>query len=547
MTSNPRRAPALLAPALLATLAVALAVPAAAQGQPDPVDRSRLPSLTPAVFESRGTVSVELPVVNRQPLSGFGPPPRTYVVPADRQAVTRPFAPDLDRLPALAFAPPPEPAGDDRALRRFRAEAGGGAQSGRYGRLDLSGVGASGEFFVDADYDGADGGSDRVRFDRLDLRAGGRSFGRGRLRLEGFAALDGYATPAAIVTARRQRRSLGAEAGVEGLGAVPYALTVGFEQSQLSRTNDAEPETNEGRVDATARASLFQNRLRADAAGGLAGSGGFGNDVQYGAAGLAVALDRADGARLVLGARALGYSASATAGGGDGQAVGAILDLRLPLGTNRLFVTNDPHLAVRSLYDLTADNPFVRPDPIVVPDVVPVDFRVGVELRPGPARARGYGLLMYAPTFLAFEQAGGAFGETYVQATVYGVGGDLTVAAASGTTASLGLELRRGTSDGGDDIPFFAPVVARAGVQVPVADGRGRVGLSARGESARPADRAGVLDAGAWGVLALDARYDVRGPFSVVLRGERLVGEAERWPGSPEPPYTVMLGLRLSR
>ncbi len=541
MTSNPR-----LASALLAALTVALALPAAAQGQPDPVDRSRLPSLTPAVFESRGTVSVELPVVNRQPLSGFGPPPRTYVVPADRQAITRPFDPDLDWLPALAFAPPPEPVGDDLTLRRLRAEAGGGAQSGRYGRLDLSGVGASGEFFVDADYDGADGGSDRVRFDRLDVRAGGRSFGRGRLRLEGFASLDGYATPASIVTARRQRRSLGAQAGVEGLGAVPYALTIGFEQGQLSRTNDAEPESNEGRVDANARAALFQDRLRADVAGGLAGSGGFGNDVQYGAAGLAVALGRADGARLVLGARVLGYSASASAGGGDGQLVGPIVDVQVPLGANRLFATNDPHLAVRSLYDLTADNPFVLPDPIVVPDVVPVDARVGIELRPGAARVRGYGLAMVAPTYLAFERAGGAFSETYVDASAYGIGGDLTVAAASGATASAGLELRRGTSDGGD-IPFFAPAVARAGFQVPVAGGRGRVGLSARGESARPADRAGLEDAGAWAVLALDARYDVRGPFSVVLRGERLVGEAERWPGSPEPPFTVMLGLRLSR
>ena len=540
MTSNPRRA-------LLAALTVVLAVPAAAQDQPDPDDRSRLPSLTPAVFESRGTVSVELPVVNRQPLSGFGPPPRTYVVPADRQPITRPLAPDLDRLPALAFAPPPEPVADDLALRRFRAEAGGGAQASRYGRLDLSGIGASGEFFVDADYDGVDGGAERVRFDRLDLRAGGRSFGRGRLRLEGFAALDGYATPASIVTARRQRRSVGAEAGVEGLGAVPYALTVGFEQSHLSRTNDAEPESNEGRVDAEARLALFQSRLRADAAGGVAGSGGFGNDVQYGAAGLAVALGRADGARLVVGARVLGYSASATAGGGDGQSVGPVVDLQLPLGANRLFATNDPHLAVRSLYDLTADNPFVRPDPIVVPDVVPVDARVGIELRPGAARVRGYGLALYAPTYLAFEGDSGDFGETYVEATAYGVGGDLTVAAASGTTASLGLELRRGTSDGGDRIPFFAPAVVRAGVQVPVASGRGRIGLSARGESARPVDRSGRDDADAWAVLALDARYDLRGPFSAVLRGERLVGEAERWPGSPEPPFTVMLGLRLSR
>ncbi len=539
MTSSSR-----LASALAALVALA-ALPAQAQAQP--TDRSRLPSLTPAVFESRGTVTVELPVVDRQPLSGFGPPPRTYIVPADRESSTLPFEADLDALPALALAPPPEPVADVRDLRRGRAEAGGGRSLSRYGRLDVSGVGAGGEFFVDADYDGIDGSDGRVRFDRVDVRAGGRSFAPGRLRLEGFAALDGYATPASFTEARRRRRAFGAQGGIEGVGALPYAVTVGFEQGQLSRSDGSEAESNEGRVDADGRIGLLGDRLRLDAAGGIAGAGGFGNDVRYGAGGLAVVLGRADGARLVLGGRVLTYSASATAGGGDGQAVGPILDLQLPFGSGRLFATNDPHLAVRSLYDLTADNPYVLPSPTVVPDVVPVDARAGIEIRPGAARVRGYGLALIAPTLLAFEQTGSVFSESYVDATAFGLGGDVVLASASGATASLGLEVRRGRADGGDRIPFYAPLVVSSGVQVPVASGRGRLGLSARAESSRPADRTGSADAPAWGVLALDARYDISGPFAVVLRGERLVGEAERWPGSPEPPYTVLLGLRLSR
>lgn len=522
-----------------------LALPAVALAQ-EP-DRSKLPSLTPAVFESRGTVSVELPVVTRQPLSGFGPPPRTYVVPADREPVTRPFDPDLDALPALVLAPPAEPLRDDLERRRFRAEGGGGAYASRYGRLDLSGLGAAGEFFVDADYDGVAGSADRVQFDRLDLRAGGRSFAPGRLRIDGHALLDGYTTPASIASARRRRSAVGADVGIEGVGAVPYALTVGFEQGRLSRSDDSEPETNEGRVDAQGRIGLLGGRLRLDAGGGVAGAGGFGNDVQYGAGGLAVALGRADGARLVLGARLLTYRASAASGGGEAQSVGPIVDLQLPLGRGRLFATNDPHLAVRSLADLTDDNPFVVAEPIVAPDVVPVDARIGIELRPGAARLRAYGLGLYAPTYLAFAQSGAEFGEAYLEATAYGLGGDLTLASPSGLSASVGLELRRGTADGGDRIPFYAPVVGRAGVQVPFAAGRGRLGLSARAESARPVDRGGIDTAPAWGRMALDARYDLAGPLSVVLRGERLLGEAERWPGAPEPPFTVLLGLRVSR
>ena len=525
---------------------VALAVPAVAVAQPD--DRSRLPSLTPAVFESRGTVSVALPTVERQPLSGFGPPPRTFVVPADRQSVAQPFDPDLDGLPALALAPPPEPAADVRDLRRVRAEAGGGAHVSRYGRFDLSGASASGEFFVDADYDGVSGSDERVRFDRVDLRAGGRSFAPGRVRIEGHALLDGYATPASPVNGRRQRRALGAEVGLEGLGRAPYALVVGFEQGQLSRADDREPETNEGRLDARARLGLFQDRVRLDAAAGTAGDGGFGSDVTYGAVGGAVALGDPEGARLVVGARLMAFDGSATAGGGDGQAVGAILDGQLPLGTGRAFLTNDPHVGVRSLGDLTETNPYVRADPIVFPDLVPVDAQVGIEFRPRAARVRAYAMAMHAPTYLVFEPSGGGqFGEAYVEATAGGLGADVTVAAPLGVSASAGLEVRAGTVEGGDRIPFYAPLVGRAGVQVPFLQGRGRVGLSALAESARPTTRQGNDDAPAWGMVALDARYDLVGPFAAVLRGERLVGPAERWPGSPEPPFTVMLGLRFAR
>ena len=526
-------------------VALALALPAVALAQPD--DRSQLPSLTPAVFESRGAITVAVPDVDRQPLSGFGPPPRAYVVPAERRPVTQPFRPDLDALPALALAAPPEPAGLAFDVRRVRAEGGGGAYVSRYGRFDLSAAAASGEVFVDADYDGIDGTDGRVRFDRVDVRAGARSFAPGRLRLEAHALLDGYATPAAFPTARRRRRALGVEASAEGLGRVPYAVALGFENGRLGRQDDLEPSSTEGRVDASGRVGLLGDRLRLDGAAGVAGADGFGSDVTYGAAGLAVALGTVEGPRLVVGARVLAFDATAASGAGSGQAVGAIVDVSLPVGTGRLFLTNDPHLGVRSLADLTETNPYVLPAPIVAPDVVPVDARAGIELRPGAARLRAYGLAMFAPTYLVFEQAGGQFGEAYVQATAAGLGGDVVVTAPSGVTASAGVEVRAGTVENGDVIPFYAPIAARAGVQVPLLGGRARVGLSALGESARPRDRSGFDDAGAWGLLALDARYDLRGPFSAVLRGERLVGEAERWPGYPEPPFTVMLGLRFAR
>jgi len=527
----------------------ALPLVALAQDPDAPVDRTRLPSLTPRVFESRGTLSVSLPDIERQPLSGFGPGPRTFEVPADRRAVERAFVPDLDALPTVTLPAPPPPETDVFALRRFRAEAGAGANLGRYGRLDLSGTGASGEFFVDAAYDGVDGTDGYVAFDRMEARAGGRSFAPGRLRIEGFGLVDTYTTPGDFSAFERRRRvAYGTEAGIEGVGAMLYALSLGFEQGRLEPATSSETTTTEGRLDATARLGALNDRLRLDAAGGLAGAGSVGSDVRYGSGGLAVAFGREDGARLLVGARVLAYDALATAGNGNATSAGPIVDLSLPLGpTRRLFASNDPHLGVRSLTDLTGENPFVRSNPIVVPDVVPVDARAGLELRPGPALLRAFALARYAPTSLVFETLGGQFGEAYEEVTQYGLGADVTVAVPSGVSASAGVEIRHGEIAGGSSLPFYAPLVGRAGLQVPFADGRGRIGFGAEGESARPADRTGTVDAPAFGRLTLDGRFDVTGPVSLVARGVRLLGEAERWPGYPEPPFTFLLGLRISR
>ncbi|MDT0632921.1 hypothetical protein RQM47_12520 [Rubrivirga sp. S365] len=508
-------------------------------------DDERLPSLTPRVFESRGTVRVSLPDIERQPLSGFGPPPRTYVVPAEREPATRPFAPDLDALPVYVLDAPPEPALSAREPNTFRVEGGVGSHVARYGRADLAATGAAGAFFVDADYDGIPGGDvgfdQRVGEDAFAVRAGGHSFAPGRVRIEGHAVLDRYSTPATAEFGRRSRRSLGAEVGVEGFGAVRYDAEVRFEQSRLART-DGDEEATEGRFEALARAGFLDDRVRLDAAGGTASPGSGGADVQYGSAGAAVALGRG-GASLVVGARVLGYDGD---GGGNSVSVGPIIDLTLPLRGMTAFATNTPRLAARSLSDLAALNPFVAPDPLVVPDVLPVDARAGVEVGRGPFRARAFGIGLYAPTLLVFERGGDAlYAEDYVEATVYGAGADLVATAPGGAEASAGVEYRYARTDDGDSVPFYAPFVGRAGVQVPFP--RGRVGLAAYGEGPRPTQRIGGDDASAWGLVSLDARYDVYDPFSVTLRAERLVGEAERWPGFPRPPFAVMLGLRLAR
>jgi len=523
--------------AALSALVISLAGPAAAQPEP------RLPSLTPGVFESRGTAPrVSLPDIPRQPLTGLTPPPRTWVVPEDREPATAPFAPDPDGLPELVLDAPPAPEIAPRESRHLRLEAGGGLQYARYARVDLATTGESAVFLVDADYEGLDRRSTPAYtgHDRYRVAASGQSLAAGRLSLGAHAAHDSYSLLAA---SQRRRSAWGGFLGSEGVGRTPFRVRLGYDYARLYDADGAGPETTEGRMDLAA--SVAPGRVRLDAAGGASGAGSaFGTDIRYGSVGAAVALGRPDGARATLGVRAMGFDASTV---NSAQAVGPVVDLHLPLRASGLaaFAVNDPRVAVRSLGSLTDALPFLLPGPAVVPDVIAVDARAGLALDRGAVRARVFGTALVAPTYLTVIAPGGSafLSEAYVDARAFGVGADLAVGTSTGVTGTAAVEVRRGRTDTGLELGLFAPVVGQAGVQVPV--GRVRLGLSAYGEAERPDGTGGT--APAWGRARVEATYAFPSPFAVVLAADRLVGTAERWPGFPEAPYTVTLGLRLTR
>ena len=532
----------------LAALALALAAPAGAQ-----TDEDRLPSLTPQEFVIRGTVQINLPTIERQPLTGFGPPPRTFVVPADRESADIAFTADVDALPDLGLEAPPAPALDIPTPRRFRAEAGGGLEASRYGRIDLDVSGSGGQFFVDADYDGLGGGDvsmDRVDLDRFDLRGGARSFGRTRLSLDARAATDTYTLPGAFaltgVEARQRRRHAGVMAGAEGVGRTPYAVQIGFAANGLGQDDDALglDLTTETRIDASAR--VAPARLRLDATGGVSGDGDDATGIRYGTVGGAVQLGRDGGARLLVGARGMTFDNTLDAV--SSTTVGPVVDLALPVGERAtVFAENSPRLATRSLFSLSSESRYVTPDARLAPDVFVADARAGLALAVGTARLRLFGLGEYTPTRLALTRSGdGLYAPSYVSASVLGGGADLALVTPGGVSASAGVEFRESDADGGE-VPFLAALTGRASVAVPFARDRGRVGLTLHTESGRPASVGGTDDADAFALAGLDVRYDLTGPLAVTLRGERLFGTVERWPGFPEPGAAVMLGLRLSR
>ncbi|MEL6616128.1 MAG: hypothetical protein AAFQ43_10340, partial [Bacteroidota bacterium] len=478
-------------------------------------------------------------------MSGFGPPPRTYVVPADRVALTGAYDPDLDALPLVRVAPPTIPVSDLPVANRLRAEGTYGANAGRTGRLDLSAPVASGQIVADVDYDGI--GSvddlDDLAFDRFRVQAGIQSGGAVQFSLGGGALVDRYSLPEVrqlqnlSTSPLRRLTRLTGRVGVERIGASPFELGVRYTADRLAPASDGADVVlgtaqSAGMIEATGSAALFR-RIVLDAGAGAVGlDGGLSEDAQFAAGGAAIRLGSAAGAQVLVGARGLGYTVSAENGNGDAVAFSPIVDASLPLSpTLQVFVSNAPRLVVRGLGDVAETNPFVVDRPVVAPDLLRIDARAGVEIDGGPLLLRSYAHVIEAPTWLIFERdaSDGRFVEGYESVRIQGVTGEATLITASGVSFDAGLTLRDGEIDGnGGDIPFFAPVVLRGGVQVPFS--RGRFSLTALHETERPADRGNITQAPSITQLSADLTIDVTRLISVVAQADRLAGGVEEWP-----------------
>jgi len=547
-------------PALLLAL-----LPLAAAAQPDD---ERLPDLTPSVFEIQGELEIDLPQLERQPLSGFGPPPRSYVVPAERQPATRPYGPPFDGLPALALAAPPDPRADLPEGRTFRVEVGAGIEAARYARLDAAGRAGPAILFLSGAYDGVgptvsfgdeppdDDGE--VRFDRFDVRGGARSTGAIRGGLEGRYARDAYSLPFLGTEFEPERTvSHGAVTGTLDVeGETPAALRLGVARTSaddegLAGGGGATPAGL--RFDGAGHVEVLRRLVRLEGAFGTSSfSSAVGQDGLFDyEAGLVLQAHRPGGAAFALGVRLLGYEVSSDGGAGASTTVFApVARVEVPVGLSaRLFAFTEPGLTQRGFADLLTENPYTVLA-LLAPDVHTVDAQAGVEVRAGIVGFKAYGGATFSPTRQFFEQSGGLYAPAYDNARVFSVGADVTVATASGVEATAGVAYRDGQlTDFDEAIPFFAATVGRLGLQVPFDRGRGRLGLAAYGEGSRPTTRSpeGRPLADGWATLTAYGAYELAGGVSVVLRGERLLGHAERWPGFPQVPFAVMAGLRFSR
>ncbi|MDX1420862.1 MAG: hypothetical protein R3181_12920, partial [Rubricoccaceae bacterium] len=398
-----------------------------------------------------------------------------------------------------------------------------------------------------------------VRFDRVGLHAGVRSTGLVRGGLEGRYVRDTYSLPGLGAFAVEPERTI-SHAAAEGTldvdGTTPAALRASVGHTSVSDDvlgDDATTNPAETRLAGSGHVEVLQRLVRLEGAVGASSfsSAASQDDLLDYEAGLVLQAHRRSGAQFALGARVLGYRVTDLVGGTTTTTVIApVARVEVPLGlAARLFALTDPGLGRRGYADVFAENPYLVA-PLLAPDVNTVDAQAGLEVRSGILGLRAHAGATFSPTRLLFARdAAGLYAAEYADARVLSLGGDVTVATASGVEATAGVAVRDGQLTEFDEaIPFFARTVGRAGLQVPFDGGRGRVGLAAYAEGSRPTTRsADGPTADGWATLSAYGTYALSGGLSLVLRGERLLGQAERWPGFPQVPFAVMAGVRYAR
>ncbi len=557
----------------------------------------QLPDLTPREFEIRGELQVSLPDLQRQPLRGFAPPPRTYVVPADRRAHVAPYGQDLDQLPDRGLAPGPAPSLMRAEPRTGQIDLLVGRHYARIGRLTVN----AGGLGVDVGYNGYTGfdpftapGATQPSPDYTsdsDNLAGKVSFTTGdalQVNVSGHGRYHEYALLGARENPdqdQRQLRALGVTASVRGAEMQPqFTLEAGFQTSAaadplgsadasfvLERQDESMffggGSITQGVLQVHGRVSTVS--LQADLAPGTIAPFGFEIDwlnasVLTYESGTSYNLEL-DIGELSVGVGVVGFNPSESnrarmwtflnppEGDWGGLTVGPVADFRMSIGAaTQFFARTEPSAEPRSQIDIYRTNPYAQISPAVAPDVHLLDAVFGVEVQTQVIRFDAFGGARLSPNQLYFERGGLGIGlETpllylarYDAASTYRVGANLTGYAPGDISISAGVEYRIARlTDQDRDIPYVAPLAGRVSVAAPFALGRGLLQASLRAEGTRPTESEDV-DAPAWADLSVEAHYRLAGRFGLLVRADRLAGRAEQWPGFPHPPATITAGVR---
>lgn len=577
----------------------ALAPPAFAQEE-EQDDPSALPDIAPREIEIRGTLEISLPSLERQPLSGFNPPPRIPDIAPDRSPHVGDYEQGQDGLPMQSPELPGLQARLDRPASPLygELEAGGGRYFTRFANgqvwLPLS---TREMLTIGGDYRGSSGFEPftdapdvETPFDTFDGQIGLQSRRAGfslNADVEGF--YDTYTLYGAEVNTQHplapdlalqpDRRSghLQGTLGIETHGPVSLRLRgrasgTGYETTVFSETSNNDSLTAERRIQADGALAVPVGTAQAtfDAAFETAGrhpEGRFDNDVTAFDGGLGAELFGGSALRLSVGGRFLLASIAPDARPDLTERRSArflVPSFSLnwtasPSAT--LFVRNAPGVETHPLADLFGENPYLFGDVTVQPSLRTTDAEGGVRVFTGPFQMIARGGYRYVAGYQYFENTesasslpstalfydAGVFEPHYASARIVHAGAEVSLQRMQGIEVSLGATYRNGELVNDEtSIPYFAPVIGRAVLSYAFANQRGLIQLTGRFESARYVDRTESAQVDPYFDVDLEASFDVTPSLGLVVELQNVTsGSLERWPQYPHPPLVLTSGLRV--
>jgi hypothetical protein len=278
--------------------------------------------------------------------------------------------------------------------------------------------------------------------------------------------------------------------------------------------------------------------------------------------GLSLHLVNSDFFSAELGGRFLGFEAPFNSRRADGATATAAfiapagrLELSLSPGIT-LVAENKPTVTSDGLTGLYALNPYAEHAPSVRPTLYTTKAESGFLLSLGPVRFEPFVGYQYAPNYQYFRSpnssrsaSGTPFPVEYASAQIIHGGAEVALQGVTGVEASVGVAVRDGSLQIGDDaaIPYFSPLVADAMLSVSFADQKGLLQTTGTFESPRPTGPSpSSEEVGTFVSFNVEGSYALSSLLDAVVRIEHLgAGAPEKWARYPRPPATFMAGFRI--
>lgn len=563
----------------------------------DTTDASALPTIAPREIEIRGTLEISLPSLERQPLSGFNPPPRIPEPSSDRTPYLGTYEQEQSDLPQQLPDPPQVQSSLERPAPPLNGElaAGGGRYFTRHAEGKLwAPLGDHESFTLDAAYAGSNGHApldDQPSVDapydtfegELGLQSQRDAFTLSA-NLSGFldtytlygAELDPDRTGIGSFLAQpdREGRSGTAATRLSTHTRIPVSLNAAYEGTRYETTigegpsGSQTPAWDEGRWTLGGEASLpliYPAMVDADfAAFSIENEIVSVYDAWHVDGGGLVTVHETARTSVDAGVRLLAYQltlssdpASPLPDSMSDRSATYITpsfeaEWQPPSGAS-LYLRNAPGVDENRLSGLFQDNPYLSLRPMVAPTIRTTALEAGLRYATGRLQLNAHGGYTYAPSYRYFEHApesaydAGLFDVRYGSARIIDIGAEVSLRRINGFEALVGVEYRNGRLNGPNTaIPFFAPVTARTVLSYAFDDQRGQLQLIGNLESARYVDATETTQVDPYVDLDVRASYDLTDTLGLTIRVDNLsTNTLERWPRYQEPPLSLTAGMRV--